>query len=119
MAKIPKAQREFFDRFSKNILVNTLLLQLQNEGTETSPELVQKIVAVIDGAEVAALATAVREKMLELVEFKTLQKVEKFLTSPEAVQAMTAAQQVGILVQEEIYAVLRTVVSQDEETPSE
>lgn len=106
MAKATKAQRDFFDTFSKNVLVNSLLIKLESEGTTLPQETVQQIIAVIDASDVSVLSQALGDKMLELVDFKTLVKVEKFLNSPEAKQALAAAQQVGAMVQDEVYAVL-------------
>lgn len=119
MAKATKAQRDFFDKFSRNIVVNTLLIQLEKEGTVCPPETVQKIVAVVEQADVSLLSQAVGDKLLELVDFKTLQKVERFLTSEEAKRAMTAAQTVGAVVQDEIYAVLGEIFKEDPVTLEE
>lgn len=120
MSKFTKKQQIFFERFARNTVINTLLLQLTAEGTEVPPETVAKIVAVIDAADVSLLTQTVGDRLLERVDFALLLKVEKFLTSSEAMRAMTAAQEVGALVQDEIFTVLREVFKDvPEETPAE
>lgn len=115
MAKLTKKQREVFERFARNILVATLVQRLQEEGTEIGAEDLDKINKVVDTADVSSLTQAAGEKMLELVEFPVFVKVEKFLTSPDAKQALYAAQQVGIAVQEEVYEALNEIFG---ETPA-
>ena len=113
--KLTKEQVAFFDTFAKNILANTLIIKMENEGQHVSPELQQQIIAAISISDVSLLSKAVGDKLLELVSFETLVEVEKFLNSPEARQAMIAAQQVGELVQEEIFVVLNEIFG---ETPA-
>lgn len=110
--KLTKEQVAFFDTFARNILVNTLIIKMESEGQHVTEELQAQIFAAISVADVSLLSKAVGDKLLELVEFETLVQVEKFLTSPEARKAMRAAQEVGALVQDEIFAVLANVFSE-------
>lgn len=112
MAKLTKVQVEFFDKFSRNILTNTLLIKLEGEGNLPSQEVQDQIALIIGAADVSLLSQAVSDKLLTMVDFKTLQKVEKFLNSQEARQAMIAAQQVGALVETEIFAVLSDIFAE-------
>lgn len=109
---LTKKQREFFDRFSRNILVNTLIMRLDQAGMALTDEDVAKINLVVDSADVSSISKAASEKLLEKVDFATLVKVEKFLTAPETKKALDAAQEVGIAVQVEVYDTLNQLFSE-------
>lgn len=102
----------FFERFAKNIITNTVLLELSNQGNTITDDLSEKIQQAINGQDVSTLTQAVGVAMLERVEYKTLLKVEKFLVSEEARTAMIAAQEVGNLVQAEVFEMITEFLGQ-------
>lgn len=106
MAKLTKAQKEFFDKFAKNILTNTILMDMGTKGFDVTDEVVEQVQKLVDQQNVDSLVNAVGAALLERVEFKTLVKVEKFLNTEEARTAMQAAQEVGASVQEELYGLI-------------
>lgn len=110
--KVQPHMRPFFERFAKNILTNTVLIQFSEAGTVVTPELGEAVKQVIDSKDCSSLTEAVGVALLERVEYKTLLKVEKFLVSPDARQAMLAAQEVGNLVEQEVYDMLQEFLSE-------
>lgn len=105
----------FFERFAKNILTNTVLIQLSEGGNTITDELSSSVKQVIDSKDCSSLTNAVGVALLERVEYKVLVKVEKFLVSEDARQAMIAAQEVGNLVQEEVFDLLRDFLEEPKE----
>ena len=103
---LTKKQREFFDRFSRNILVNTVVLRLEQQGTILDQDTLDNVNKAVESIDITSLVESAGEKLLERVDFATLVKVEKFLTNPETQKALTAAQEVGIAVQVEVYEIL-------------
>ena len=106
MAKLTKKQREFFDKFSRNILANTILMDINAKGHEVTDEVAERVVDIVSRQDVTTLSEAVGKALLEKVPFATLVKVEKFLNTDEAKDAMKAAQEVGAAVQDELYALV-------------
>lgn len=101
-----KKQKEFFDRFARNMLTNTLVLRLQQSGEELDQETIDKITVVVDSSDVSELSNAIGTKLLELVDFALLLKAEKFFNMPDTKKALEAAQAVGIAVQTELHRTL-------------
>lgn len=114
MAKLTKTQKAFFEKFAKNILTNTILMDMTSKGFEVTDEVVVQVQKLVDQQNVDSLVTAVGTAMLERAEFKTLVKVEKFLNSEEARTATRAAQEVGATVQEELYALIHEMFAKPE-----
>jgi phage-related baseplate assembly protein len=105
----------FFERFAKNIITNTVLIQLSEAGNTITDDLSQTVQEAVNGQDVSSLTEAVGVALLERVEYKTLVKVEKFLVSEDARQAMTAAQEVGNLVQQEVFDLIEVLLAKPKE----
>lgn len=104
--KLTKVQRAFFEEFTKNSIKNLLLSQALPQYAE---DVALAIDDVLADADVSVLSGAIADGFLAQIEFKTLQKVDKFMKSPEYVQANEAASAVLATVQEELGANLRAV----------
>lgn len=109
--KLTKVQREFFDNFARNAVVGTLAPILDYKGIEISQEQLSEAVATVD---VTELRDAIAEKFLEKVDFKSLQKVDKFMKTQEFLDVVSASTVVHAAVQVELLNVIAPLIPQEE-----
>lgn len=106
MAKLTKKQTEAFERFTKGIVANTILLAAADQGMPVTDEIVEHIKSIVTDVDTKELSTKVGTQMLEKVSFAEFQKVEKFLLLEDTVRVMNAANEVGFAIREEVVAIV-------------
>lgn len=109
--KLTKVQREFFTNFSRNAVSNILAPVLAFKGVEITDEQVAEVVATID---LTTLTQAIADAFLERVDFKILQKVDKFMRSDEFMSVVAASSEVNAMVQSELVQVIAPLIPSDE-----
>ena len=103
MAKLTKAQREFFSEFARNDLSNTLFPILAGQGVTFTPELATQLLDMLD---LDAYTEIVGQAFLERVDFVTLKSVDKIMKSDEFNNVIIASHQVSDAVHEERMRIL-------------
>lgn len=107
MAKLTKAQREFFSEFAKNDLGNALFPILHAQGIQLTPELAEELLNLVD---LDAYTEIVGQAFLERVDFTTVKRVDKIMKSDEFNNVIVASQQVADLVYDERIRILSALI---------
>lgn len=107
MAKLTKAQREFFSEFAKNDLGNALFPILHAQGIPLTPELAEELLNLVD---LDAYTEIVGAAFLERVDFTTVKRVAKIMKSDEFNNVIVASQQVADLVYDERIRILSALI---------
>jgi hypothetical protein len=107
MAKLTKAQREFFYEFAKNDLSNTLFPILHAQGIGMTPELAEELMSMVD---LDAYTEIVGAAFLERVDFATIKRVDKIMKSEEFNNVIVASHQVSDAVNEERIRILAALI---------
>lgn len=107
MAKLTKAQREFFSEFAKNDLGNALFPILHAQGIQLTPELAEELLNLVD---LDAYTEIVGAAFLERVDFTTVKRVDKIMKSDEFNNVIVASQQVADLVYDERIRILSALI---------
>lgn len=107
MAKLTKAQREFFSEFAKNDLGNALFPVLHAQGIQLTPELAEELLNLVD---LDAYTEIVGQAFLERVDFTTVKRVDKIMKSDEFNNVIIASQQVSDIVYDERIRILSALI---------
>lgn len=107
MAKLTKAQREFFSEFAKNDLGNALFPILHAQGIQLTPELAEELLNLVD---LDAYTEIVGAAFLERVDFTTVKRVDKIMKSDEFNNVIVASQQVSDIVYDERIRILSALI---------
>lgn len=107
MAKLTKAQREFFYEFAKNDLSNTLFPILHAQGIGLTPELAEELLGMVD---LGAYTEVIGAAFLERVDFTTIKRVDKIMKSVEFNNVIIASQQVSDVVNDERIRILAALI---------
>lgn len=108
--KLTKAQKEFFGAFARNAVENILVPILEFRGIELSEEQASGLMATID---LKDLTQAIGEGFLELVPFKDIVKVDRFMKSDEFTRVIAASTEVNAAVQAELVQIIAPLIPQD------
>lgn len=111
MSKLTKTQRGYFAEFAKNDLSNFLFPILAEQGVTMNAEVAEKLMAMINLDEYAEI---VGTKFLELVDFKTIKRVDKIMKSDEFIKVMNASYEVSDAVHEERIRILSALLPEEE-----
>lgn len=103
MAKLTKAQKEFFTEFARNDLSNTLFPILAGQGVEFTPELANQLMDMID---LDTYTEIVGQAFLERIDFAAIKRVDKIMKSDEFNSVIVASHQVSDAVHEERMRIL-------------
>lgn len=112
MAKLTKAQKEFFSEFARNDLSNTLFPVLAGQGITFTPELAKELLDMVD---LDAYTEIVGQAFLERVDFATIKRVDKIMKSDEFNNVIVASHQVSDAVHEERMRILVALSPVEEE----
>ena len=112
-AKLTKGQREFFNVFARGAVAGILGPVLEFKGVEISEE---QLAAVIDTIDLTDLTRAIGQQFIARVDFKTIQKVDKFMKSEEFAKVIQASSEVNALVQAELVQAIAPLIPADEPT---
>lgn len=107
MAKLTKAQREFFYDFAKNDLSNTLFPILHAQGINMTAELAEELMAMVD---LDTYTETIGAAFLERVDFTTIKRVDKIMKSDEFNNVIVASQQVSDAVNDERIRILSALI---------
>lgn len=107
MAKLTKAQREFFTEFAKNDLSNTLFPILHAQGIGLTPELAEELISMVD---LDTYTEVIGAAFLERVDFTTIKRVDKIMKSDEFNNVIIASQQVSDVVNDERIKILAALI---------
>lgn len=116
MAKLTKAQREFFYEFARNDISNCLFPILHAQGLEFTAEVANE---VLDSINIDPYVELIGAAFLERVDFATIKKVDKIMKSDEFHNVIVASQQVSDVVNDARIAILASLVPDDEEEEAE
>lgn len=111
MAKLTKAQHEFFYDFAKNDLSNTLFPILHSQGLELTAELAEKLLSMID---LNTYTEVVGAEFLSRVDFATIKRVDKIMKSEDFNKVIVASHQVSDAVNEERVRILTALIPTEE-----
>ncbi len=111
MAKLTKAQYEFFYDFAKNDLSNTLFPILHSQGLELTPDLAAKLLEMVD---LKAYTEIVGTAFLERADFATIKRVDKIMKSEDFNKVLVASHEVSDAVQEERIRILSVLIPTEE-----
>lgn len=89
--KLTKKQREFFLEYTKGLIQNALVQGSHPEYAE--PVLIASSV-VLEDMDISPLADLLGKEFLSVLEFKQLDKVDKFLRSEEYIHTVSTANEV-------------------------
>lgn len=107
MAKLTKAQREFFYDFAKNDLSNTLFPILHAQGLQLTPELAEELLKMVD---LNSYTETIGQAFLERVDFATIKRVDKIMKGDEFNNVIIASQQVSDVVNEDRIRILAALI---------
>lgn len=107
MAKLTKAQREFFYEFAKNDLGNALFPILAAQGLQLTPEIADELLNLVD---LDTYTETVGQAFLERVDFTTIKRVDKIMKSDEFNNVIIASQQVSDVVYDERIRILSALI---------
>lgn len=107
MAKLTKAQREFFYDFAKNDLSNVLFPILHAQGLQLTPELAEELLKMVD---LDSYTEVIGQAFLERVDFTTIKRVDKVMKSDEFNNVIIASQQVSDAVNDHRIAILSALI---------
>lgn len=112
MAKLTKAQKEFFTEFARNDLSNTLFPILAGQGITFTPELAKELLDMVD---LDTYTEIVGQAFLERIDFTTIKRVDKIMKSDEFNNVIVASHQVSDAVHEERMRILVALSPVEEE----
>lgn len=112
MAKLTKAQKEFFTEFARNDLGNTLFPILASQGITFTPQLANELLDMVD---LDAYTEIVGLKFLELVDFAAIKRVDKIMRSEEYNKVINASYDVSDAVHEERIRILTAMTPVEDE----
>lgn len=112
MAKLTKAQREFFYDFARNDLSNALFPILAAQGLQFTSEIANE---VMDSLNLDAYTEVIGAAFLERVDFATIKRVDKIMKSDEFNNVIVASHQVSDVVHDARIAILAALIPNDEE----
>jgi hypothetical protein len=107
MAKLTKAQREFFYDFAKNDLSNILFPILHAQGLQLTPELAENLLSMVD---LDSYTETIGQAFLSRVDFTTIRRVDKIMKSDEFNNVIVASQQVSDAVNDERIRILAALI---------
>lgn len=110
MAKLPKAQREFFDQFARIGVQNLLGPALSYKGVEINDEQLAAAVATLDLKE---LTEAIAAEFTSRVDFKTIKKVDAFMRGSEFHSVVQASTEVNRAINDLLVSVVAPLVPND------
>lgn len=101
--RLTKAQREFFDKVTKDIVRLMLVLGLE-------PEDFKEVEDLIDEVDLSKLTELVGQQYLERISFTELKRVERFTQSEEYKKVQTVGAEVGDAIKETLVEAVRDVI---------
>ena len=107
MAKLTKAQREFFYDFAKNDLSNALFPILHAQGLNLTQELADELLNMVD---LNTYTEIIGSAFLERVDFATIKRVDKIMKSDEFNNVIVASHQVSDAVNDERIRILMALI---------
>lgn len=110
MAKLTKAQREFFVEFARNDIANSLFPILHAQGLQFTPEVGNQ---VLDGINLDSYVELIAASFLERVDFNTIKKIDKIMKSDEFQSVIVASHQVSDTVNDARIAILTSLIPDD------
>lgn len=113
MSKLTKAQKEFFTKFTKTAIQNILLTQVKPEYAAAVRD---ASTAALAEADISSLRDAVAREFLARTDFKTVVRVDKFLSSEDYAHVNRVASEVLESVEGELGAMLHAVADTISET---
>lgn len=116
MAKLTKAQHEFFSAFARNDLGNALFPILAAQGLQITEEVGNE---VLDAIDLSAYTELVGKAFLERADFAKIKRVDKIMKSDEFMSVIIASHQVSDLVHDARIAILTSLIPDDEEEAAE
>lgn len=116
MAKLTKAQKEFFGDFAKNDLSNHLFPILSAQGIELTPELAEQLLAMLNLDQYTEI---VGTAFLERADFATIKRIDKIMKSEDFNKVIVASHQVSDAVHEERIRILAALIPDEEEQTEE
>jgi hypothetical protein len=111
MAKLTKAQREFFADFARNDISNSLFPILHAQGLEFTEEIANEFLDLVN---LDAYTEIVAQAFLERVDFVTIKKIDKIMKSDEFQNVIVASHQVSDVVHEERIRILTGLIPTEE-----
>lgn len=121
--KLTQKNKELVAQITNGFIVTPIIAVLTEDGHEMTPELLAGINNAVAMMDTAVLQGVVADALSQLVDFKALQKVNKFLAEPATQDVLTAVQQVNQVVAEQVNDVARQILvlasQPQEETPAE
>lgn len=109
--KLTKVQKEFFQGFAFNA-VSTLLVGVHEMNGSETP--VEELIGQVQNADLSELVQEIGEQFVARVPFKTLQKVDKFLKSDEAVSVVVASTEVSNIINDRLVEIIMGLVQKPE-----
>lgn len=106
--KLTKAQREFFAPFTRDAVLNLLVSQINPQHMDT---VLPVATEVLDSTDLSQLSQAVGEGFMEVIDFKTLKSVDKFMKSEQYQKAVEASAVVIAGLHEQIGSVIEGVAA--------
>lgn len=111
MAKLTKAQREFFHQFAKNDLSNYLFPLLHAQGLTMTSEVAEELLSMVNLDEYTEI---VGQAFLERADFAAVKRVDKIMKSEEFNTVVNACHQVSDAVEEERIRILAVLIPDEE-----
>ncbi|CUR44344.1 hypothetical protein VCM_00142 [Pseudomonas phage VCM] len=116
MAKLTKAQREFFTEFARNDLGNALFPILAAQGLQITKEVGDE---VLDAIDLSSYIELIGAAFLERADFATIKRVDKIMKSEDFMNVIVASHQVSDLVHDARISILTSLIPDDEEEAAE
>lgn len=112
MAKLTKAQREFFAEFARNDISNCLFPILHAQGLQFTAEVANE---VLDQINFDPYIELIAKEFMDRVDFATIKKIDKVMKSDEFQNVIVASQQVSDVVNDMRIDMLTSLIPDEEE----
>lgn len=110
MAKLPKAQREFFNQSARICVQNLLGPALSYKGVQITDEQLAEAISTVDLNE---LTEKLAMEFTSRVDFKTIKKVDAFLSGQEYREVVQALPEVNRAINDLLVSIVAPLVPTD------
>lgn len=117
--KLTQKNKELVAQITNGFIVTPIIAVLAEDGHELTPDLLAGVNHAVSQMDTSVLQGIVATALSERVEWKQLQRVNKFLAEPDTQTVLAAVQQVNSAVQEQVNDVARQVLTFAANTPTE
>lgn len=109
--KLTAKNKELVAQITNGFITTPIIAVLSEDGHELTPELLAGVNHAVSMMDTSVLQGVVADALSQVVDFKAVAKVNKFLSEPATQEVLVAVQKVNALVQEQVNDVARQILT--------